>query len=152
LWECWIIEGLADNRWAILTKIHHCIADGIAAAHVLASLFDDGEGDSYASHIHAVENVGPRGLRLPKPSLDPRDWVSGMAHFCRRHKRRCTRRGRGNRDCRRPLASGGGGVADWPRHQFATLQRGAVSLDDVKKVMPCVRHDVQRCCARSYHR
>ena len=80
LWECWIIEGLEDNRWAILTKLHHCIAEGIAATHVLASLSDEGDADSYASQIRAVREVRPRGLQLPKPSLDPRDWVSGMWH------------------------------------------------------------------------
>ena len=80
LWECWIIKGLEDNRWAILTKLHHCIGDGIAATHVLASLSDEGDADSCASQIRAVREVRPRGLQLPKPSLDPRDWVSGMWH------------------------------------------------------------------------
>ena len=40
LWECWIIEGLTDNRWALLMKIHHCIADGIALMRVLLALTD----------------------------------------------------------------------------------------------------------------
>ena len=31
LWECWIVDGLQHNRWAILIKIHHCMADGNAA-------------------------------------------------------------------------------------------------------------------------
>lgn len=40
LWETWIIEGLSGNRFAILYKIHHCMADGIAGvelAHHLLS-------------------------------------------------------------------------------------------------------------------
>ena len=42
LWEIWVIEGLSDNRWAILMKVHHCIADGIATAHILSGLSDQG--------------------------------------------------------------------------------------------------------------
>ncbi|OSC43218.1 WS/DGAT/MGAT family O-acyltransferase [Mycobacterium decipiens] len=64
LWEVWVIEGLADNRWAILTKLHHCMADGIAATHVLAGLSDEGVGDSFASNIHAArESESPSAQR-----------------------------------------------------------------------------------------
>jgi diacylglycerol O-acyltransferase len=35
LWEIWVIEGLDNGRWAMLMKVHHCIADGIATAHML---------------------------------------------------------------------------------------------------------------------
>ena len=41
LWECWVIEGLKGNRWAILMKIHHCLADGNSAAHLLTRLCDE---------------------------------------------------------------------------------------------------------------
>jgi diacylglycerol O-acyltransferase len=39
LWECWVVEGLADGRWAILSKVHHCMADGISGAMLQAALF-----------------------------------------------------------------------------------------------------------------
>lgn len=58
LWEIWIIEGLSDNRWAMLTKIHHCMADGIAATHMLAGLCDpdpSGIYESFASRIRAAK-------------------------------------------------------------------------------------------------
>ena len=48
LWECWIVEGLADQRWAMLMKIHHCIADGITTMHLISGLSDTGEGDTFA--------------------------------------------------------------------------------------------------------
>ncbi len=40
LWECWIIESLADGRWALLMKIHHSMADGISAIRLFESLCD----------------------------------------------------------------------------------------------------------------
>jgi len=32
LWEIWVIEGLHGNRFAIVSKIHHCMVDGAAGA------------------------------------------------------------------------------------------------------------------------
>src|SRR6202011_5679964 len=50
-WECWVIEGLKGNRWALLMKIHHCLTDGSSAAHVLTRLCDDAGGDTFANHV-----------------------------------------------------------------------------------------------------
>ncbi|HJT94147.1 MAG TPA: wax ester/triacylglycerol synthase family O-acyltransferase, partial [Mycobacterium sp.] len=78
LWECWIVDGLENNRWAILMKIHHCIADGIAATRMLAALCDDAEGGTFATKIRAAKVEPTRGgLRLPALSLNPVDWVTG---------------------------------------------------------------------------
>ncbi|MEV4346484.1 wax ester/triacylglycerol synthase family O-acyltransferase [Actinoplanes sp. NPDC049596] len=29
LWEDWLIEGLPEGRWALMSKVHHCMIDGI---------------------------------------------------------------------------------------------------------------------------
>ncbi|MCS7484732.1 wax ester/triacylglycerol synthase family O-acyltransferase [Umezawaea endophytica] len=41
LWECWVVEGLADGRWAMLTKVHHCLVDGVAGTRLYSAVFDD---------------------------------------------------------------------------------------------------------------
>jgi WS/DGAT/MGAT family acyltransferase len=38
LWECWLIDGRADGRFALVTKIHHGMVDGGAGADLLALL------------------------------------------------------------------------------------------------------------------
>jgi WS/DGAT/MGAT family acyltransferase len=37
LWELWLVEGLAGNRFAVISKAHHCMVDGIASADLLTS-------------------------------------------------------------------------------------------------------------------
>lgn len=41
LWECWVVEGLADGRWAILAKLHHCLADGITGTKLFDAMCDE---------------------------------------------------------------------------------------------------------------
>jgi diacylglycerol O-acyltransferase / wax synthase len=77
LWECWMIEGLSDGQWAILMKIHHCIADGIATTQLLARLSDERDDDSFVSRIHPPAQ-SPDGARLLRFTLNPLDWASGM--------------------------------------------------------------------------
>ncbi|AKK25436.1 wax ester/triacylglycerol synthase family O-acyltransferase [Mycobacterium sp. EPa45] len=40
LWEFHFAEGLADNRFALIGKVHHTLADGVASANLLARLMD----------------------------------------------------------------------------------------------------------------
>lgn len=74
LWECWVIEGLARNRWAVLVKVHHALADGIAASNLLIGLCDDTGVASFASSIGAAQHPA-RPASLPVPSLNPVDWI-----------------------------------------------------------------------------
>ncbi len=42
LWELWFLTGLSDGRVGVLLKLHHSVADGIAAVAIMGSLFDVG--------------------------------------------------------------------------------------------------------------
>lgn len=40
LWEVWFVEGLADGRFAMISKVHHCMVDGISGVDLLEVLLD----------------------------------------------------------------------------------------------------------------
>jgi diacylglycerol O-acyltransferase / wax synthase len=78
LWECWIMEGLTDDRWAILMKLHHCIADGIATTQMLAELSDTSGDDTFVTNIHAAKQLDGPALRLPSIAINPLTWLGHM--------------------------------------------------------------------------
>jgi diacylglycerol O-acyltransferase / wax synthase len=57
LWELWFLTGLAGSRVAMLFKLHHAVADGLAAVALISTLFDFEPG--------APEP--PSAPRLPQP-------------------------------------------------------------------------------------
>jgi WS/DGAT/MGAT family acyltransferase len=62
LWESYVIEGLPDDRFAILTKVHHATIDGAAGAELLVLMLDgDPAGD-------AVEPPEDEWVPEPLPS------------------------------------------------------------------------------------
>jgi diacylglycerol O-acyltransferase / wax synthase len=40
LWEMWAVEGLDGGRWALISKIHHCMVDGVAGTDLITVLLD----------------------------------------------------------------------------------------------------------------
>jgi diacylglycerol O-acyltransferase / wax synthase len=40
LWETWLVEGLEENRFALISKTHHALIDGIAGVDLATVLFD----------------------------------------------------------------------------------------------------------------
>ena len=40
LWEMWVLTGLSDGNLALLIRLHHVVADGVAALDMLGVLFD----------------------------------------------------------------------------------------------------------------
>ncbi|SOJ52875.1 Putative diacylglycerol O-acyltransferase [Mycobacterium simulans] len=52
LWEMYFVEGLPNNRVAVVAKIHHALADGVASANLMArgmDLMPGPEGGKYVS-------------------------------------------------------------------------------------------------------
>lgn len=59
LWEAWLVDGLADGRWALVFKVHHCMVDGIAGVHLLEAFLD-------------VDPEAPPGTPVPwRPAPEP---------------------------------------------------------------------------------
>jgi WS/DGAT/MGAT family acyltransferase len=40
LWEMWIVEGLSEGRWGLITKVHHCMVDGVSGTELMAVILD----------------------------------------------------------------------------------------------------------------
>ena len=40
LWEMWVVEGLGDGRWALISKTHHCMVDGVSATDLLTVMLE----------------------------------------------------------------------------------------------------------------
>ena len=38
LWEMWVVEGLEGDRFAVISKVHHCMIDGISGVDILREL------------------------------------------------------------------------------------------------------------------
>ena len=40
LWEYWVAEGLPEGRWAVISKVHHCMVDGVSGTDLYHVIFD----------------------------------------------------------------------------------------------------------------
>src|SRR5690606_5213318 len=62
LWELALLEGLADGRWGLALKLHHCLADRIGSVEVGPLLLElDREGRAAPIPPPAPRSAGPPG-------------------------------------------------------------------------------------------
>jgi diacylglycerol O-acyltransferase / wax synthase len=50
LWEIWLVQGLEDNRFALIFKTHHALVDGVAGVDLATVLLDLTPVPSPAAH------------------------------------------------------------------------------------------------------
>lgn len=65
LWEVTLLEGLEGGRWALVTKIHHCLIDGVSGATIAAALLDaEPEPEEEVTTLpELVSSLGPDAER-----------------------------------------------------------------------------------------
>jgi diacylglycerol O-acyltransferase / wax synthase len=99
LWEMYFAEGMADNRFAVIGKVHHALADGVASANLMAKAMDlkgpiQDERDLYATSIppskaQLLRDAGRDHLqqlaRLPRLA---RETAAGVSRVRQRSKER----------------------------------------------------------------
>ena len=79
LWECYLIEGLADGRFALYLKIHHALVDGVTAVRTIAAMLSadphDAKPPVWAQHHRKTRErtatgAAPAGKSLLQPLYD----------------------------------------------------------------------------------
>jgi WS/DGAT/MGAT family acyltransferase len=62
LWEYWAVEGLAGGRWGLISKVHHCMVDGVSGTDLYRVIFDFSPDPS--PPVPDDRTVGPEPSRL----------------------------------------------------------------------------------------
>jgi diacylglycerol O-acyltransferase / wax synthase len=99
LWEFHFAEGMAENRFAIIGKVHHALADGMASANLLARLIDSPQQEQAERYPPPHPTAPSRSELLRAAGRDHvqhvaalpallQDTVRGMSQVRRRSKER----------------------------------------------------------------
>ena len=144
LWEIWIVEGLAGGSWALISKVHHCMVDGVAGTelyHLLLSPTPDVDEAEFGSGAFTAPPP-PDAMHLAIDAVW-RAWhapsaVTSLAASVARHPERAMRRaemaGRGLVALARVLSPASASSLLGPigaQRRYATT---AVSFEDVDRI------------------
>src|SRR5436190_8305941 len=89
LWELWMVEGLSEDRWALLSKVHHCMVDGVAATDLMSMMFDDSSAAGAGAVAPWEPAPEPRGAELvlrtiTRRTFDPREQLRTLRDAAQR--------------------------------------------------------------------
>jgi diacylglycerol O-acyltransferase len=64
LWETWIVEGLEGSRFAMISKTHHCMIDGISGVDLLTVLLSSKPDDAVTEPVRWIPRPAPSRMEL----------------------------------------------------------------------------------------
>src|SRR5207247_7142591 len=72
-WEMWVVEGLeGGDHFAITTKVHHCMIDGMSSVDLLAVLLTPAPTESFDEPPRWLPRPAPSGWQLVTAELGRR--------------------------------------------------------------------------------
>ena len=69
LWEYWLVEGLSGGRWAVISKVHHCMVDGVSGTDLYRVIFDLSPEPSLPAAENRTVGAEPSALRLAAQAM-----------------------------------------------------------------------------------
>jgi WS/DGAT/MGAT family acyltransferase len=69
LWEMWLVEGLEGNRFAVVSKTHHSVVDGVSGLDILSVLFSPEDESSREASLEWRPRPAPSRLSLLAEAL-----------------------------------------------------------------------------------
>ncbi|MFN8628633.1 MAG: wax ester/triacylglycerol synthase family O-acyltransferase [Candidatus Binatia bacterium] len=88
LWEMWVVEGLQDDRFALISKTHHCMVDGVSGLDISQVLLSRTPDYEMREAPRYVPHAAPSGWDLLRAAVVDRarlpvHVVRGLQHFRR---------------------------------------------------------------------
>jgi WS/DGAT/MGAT family acyltransferase len=124
LWEIYIVEGLPEGKWALLTKTHHALVDGISSLELVTVLLDtDPEVAGNVRKSSWTPKEAPSSLDLVVESL--RDKLARPGRLISTVRGVVEKRGQ-IADALRDTASGIAVMAQTLRNPSSTVLNGSI--------------------------
>ncbi len=88
LWEMWLIEGLGEDRFAVVNKIHHCMVDGASGSDIAQILMSATPEYDLGEPVPYLPRNAPGRAELlfdaaKRLALAPIDALGRLGHFAR---------------------------------------------------------------------
>ncbi len=72
LWEMWIVEGLEGDRFAVISKVHHCMVDGVSGVDLMTVLMSAQADAEIPEAPPFVPRAEPSGFELLRNEIGRR--------------------------------------------------------------------------------
>jgi len=69
LWELWVVEGLENDRFALISKTHHCMIDGVSGVDLMTVLLDVLPETSVAEPVPWNPEPAPTSFELLRDDI-----------------------------------------------------------------------------------